>query len=341
MADIDWEAAWAKSGLALSPQHVSQSYVETPTLSLAQEQLSRRVVAALAWLGRHNPNAIAHAISPSAAAAAPIPSSARGGVQAVTPHFVVDSSWWPVPPFVIDHRAGDHLLPNSNGVDGIDYELLRRPVMTVATESYVEPRAGWGRYAEDRGIYTTEHFTASANPRTVHLGVDVSAPVGTAVTATLAGRVHSVARNMAAGDYGPCVVLQHTLTLRETDEADDVNVVFYTLYGHMSIASLVLPDGTPRITPGQRIAAGDVLGWIGDASVNGGWHPHLHFQLDTELDHGGWFGDYPGVCSLRDWRQYITLCPDPNLLLRCQWIAPIGWDASATGSGITAVRVVE
>jgi len=70
------------------------------------------------------------------------------------------------------------------------------------------------------------------------------------------------------------------------------------------------------------------VGWVGGPHVNGGWPPHLHLQLVTELQLGGWQGDYPGVCARGDWPAYRRLCPDPNLLLRCPWLPPDGWGAA-------------
>jgi hypothetical protein len=107
--------------------------------------------------------------------------------------------------------------------------------------------------------------------------------------------------------------------------------VFYTLYGHLSIASVYLPSGDFRWRVGDAVPAGAVVGWIGDESVNGGWPPHVHFQLNAELELGGWKGDYPGVCAAGDWPAYHLLCPDPNLLLRCGWVAPIGWEPLPEG----------
>jgi murein DD-endopeptidase MepM/ murein hydrolase activator NlpD len=148
----------------------------------------------------------------------------------------------------------------------------------------------------------------------VHLGVDLQVPAGTAVRAPLAGVVHSFARNEHALDYGPAVVLRHDLA---------AGAVAYTLYGHLTLSSLVTPAGTWRLAVGQPLAAGDTVGWVGGAHVNGGWPPHLHLQLNTECGHGGWVGDYPGVCTRADWPAYRALCPDPNVLLRCAAAGPI------------------
>jgi murein DD-endopeptidase MepM/ murein hydrolase activator NlpD len=150
----------------------------------------------------------------------------------------------------------------------------------------------------------------------VHLGVDLFAPAGTPVYAPLPAVVHSVAVNTSPLDYGPTILLRHELA--HPDAPGGPPLEFFSLYGHLSLASLVAQSGVPRLRPGDAVAAGGVVGWVGPRTANGGWPPHLHFQLCTEADLGGWRGDYPGVCAPEDWAAYALLCPDPNLLLRCE-----------------------
>ena len=189
-------------------------------------------------------------------------------------------------------------------------------------------------------------------PRTMHLGVDLGAPPGTAVRAPLSGRIHSFRRNVAELDYGPAVVVKHTIHVQwrggdagglpaptsDSGTTSTTAATFYTLYGHLELDSIATSDGAQRWGVGDVIAAGDVIGWVGSDSVNGGWPPHLHFQVNTELDSGGWRGDYPGVCALADWPAYRLLCPDPNLLLRCPHVAPVGW-GEGTGGRVTRAWV--
>ena len=59
--------------------------------------------------------------------------------------------------------------------------------------------------------------------------------------------------------------------------------------------------------------AGQKLGELGDSPVNGGWAPHLHFQV--MLDLLGHSGDFPGVCRKSEADLWLTLCPDPRPLL--------------------------
>jgi 4-aminobutyrate aminotransferase-like enzyme/Ser/Thr protein kinase RdoA (MazF antagonist) len=160
----------------------------------------------------------------------------------------------------------------------------------------------FGGYGEARLLYSTPLFAAeSAAPgerRTVHLGVDLFARAGTPVHAPLRGEVHAVAENAAPLDYGPVLVLAH-----ETDKG----LPFYTLYGHLSRESL------KGMKPGRRIKAGQRIASVGTSDVNGGWTPHLHFQLITDLLDLG--ADFPGVALPARSDAWLALCPDPSPLL--------------------------
>ncbi len=161
---------------------------------------------------------------------------------------------------------------------------------------------GVGRYNEPRLLYTSPLFGAAANPtderRTVHLGIDLFAVPGTPIHAPLEGVVHSVAINTAPLDYGPVVILRH-----QTGDG----VEFFTLYGHLARESF------DALQPGQRIARGQQFARIGDVHENGGWAPHLHFQIILDLlDRGS---DFPGVALASERAVWTSLSPDPNLLL--------------------------
>jgi 4-aminobutyrate aminotransferase-like enzyme len=154
-------------------------------------------------------------------------------------------------------------------------------------------------------MYTSDAFntTGENGPerRTVHLGLDVFLPAGSPVLAPLPGVVHSFADNAAALDYGGCIVLEHT--------ADDSSpLTFYTLYGHLSRESL---NG---LAQGQAIAQGQAFARLGDVDENGGWPPHLHLQIITDLL--GNAGNFPGVARPSDAAIWKSLSPDPNLLTR-------------------------
>ena len=155
-----------------------------------------------------------------------------------------------------------------------------------------------GGYLEDRSIYDSDVFAGSGEPRTVHLGVDVFAPEGTPVYAPIEGFIHSCQVNAGELDYGPTIILQH--------EMPD-GLIFWTLYGHLSEESLF------GLEEGDLMTAGEVLGELGEVSVNGGWSPHVHFQIMLDLK--GRSGDFPGVCARSEKADWQKICPSPYKLL--------------------------
>jgi 4-aminobutyrate aminotransferase-like enzyme len=121
---------------------------------------------------------------------------------------------------------------------------------------------------------------------------------GTPIRAPFDGVVHAVAINTAPLDYGPLVILRHKT-------ADGLE--FFTLYGHLARNTFNALQAGQRITRGQEFAN------IGDVHENGGWAPHLHFQVIVDLlDHRS---DFPGVALESQRKVWTSLSPDPNLLL--------------------------
>ena len=161
-------------------------------------------------------------------------------------------------------------------------------------------KVAYGGYLEVRDIYEHVDEFSCEDPmreRNIHLGVDFWCKVNTPVLAVLRGKVHSFQNNQNKGDYGPTIILEHYIQ----------GETFYTLYGHLSIESL------KNIEVGQEFEDGEVIGALGDATVNGGYPPHLHFQIIEDLQ--GLSGDYPGVSCRHNLDFYKDNCPDPNMLL--------------------------
>lgn len=156
-------------------------------------------------------------------------------------------------------------------------------------------RAGIGGYGEHRILYRDKALFGQE--RFVHLGVDIWLPVGTAVRLPLGGKVHGFAYNEGRGNYGATIIMAHQLE----------GVVFYSLYGHLSLQSL------KSLSEEKEIKAGEVFANIGDLEENGGWAPHLHFQLIADIR--GCKGDFIGVTSLADKEKDLENCPDPMLVL--------------------------
>ncbi len=175
---------------------------------------------------------------------------------------------------------------------------------------------GVGRYDEARRWYDSDAFAIQGEDglerRTVHVGIDLFAEPGTPIHAPCDAIVHSFRDNDARLDYGPTIVLRH--------EAGGVGA-WYTLYGHLSRDSLA------GLRPGQRIAAGEEIGRIGPHPENGDWAPHLHFQVMTDLL--GREGDFPGVAPPSQRAVWLSLSPDPNLVLGIPDLAPVGRNAAS------------
>lgn len=162
-------------------------------------------------------------------------------------------------------------------------------------------KIAYGGYLEERGIYRRSHIFNDENAldeRNIHLGIDLWIEAGTPIFTPVYAKVHSFRNNNNLGDYGPTIILQHDIEGEE----------FYTLYGHLSLQSI------SSLKVGASINAGEQFGELGDASVNGDYPPHLHFQIIKDLQ--GYKGDYPGVCAKKNLDFFRENCPDPNLLLK-------------------------
>lgn len=191
-------------------------------------------------------------------------------------------------------------------------------------------RAQWnvGKYDENRvEMYQSALFVDTANTidgfggrRTVHLGVDLGAPVGTPVYAFADGVVHSVGYNAPLGDYGYVIVVEHywgaahattTGTGTGTGAETTTNNRVWALYGHLD-QSVLRARG--RLKEGASIRRGQLLGRVGDAHENGGWKdPHVHFQLSLrppDRPH-----DMPGASSVEDRVTALLQYPDPRYVL--------------------------
>ncbi len=195
---------------------------------------------------------------------------------------------------VLDFSAANRELA---GVDVNDAAAFTDYVFSRVRETGAV--AGIGRYAEDRVVYRhSPLFDGAVERRSIHLGIDVYVAAGTPVLAPLPATVHSFADNARLGDYGPTVILAHEMA----------GYSFWTLYGHLDRAVL---EG---LQPGLRLERGEQVGRVGTAAENGGWPPHLHLQIITDV--GDRTGDYPGVAAPSERDEWTSRCPDPNLILR-------------------------
>jgi len=215
-------------------------------------------------------------------------------ISECSPHPVVEINLNAPTTARLDLSLANPIVANARVHDNKDVTRLLALVMERSGAQY-----GIGGYGEKRGWYARgEQFTHGEEVRSIHLGVDIWAPAGTPVYSPLDGIVHSFQDNALFGDYGPTIILQHSL------QGETV----YTLYGHLSRESLA------GLVEGEVIRRGERFATRGAAPINGDWPPHLHFQI--MIDMLGKVGDYPGVAAESQRELFLTLCPDPNFILR-------------------------
>ena len=149
-----------------------------------------------------------------------------------------------------------------------------------------------------RALEKSPYDIKTAEPRRLHLGIDIWGPAGTPVFAPMGGMIHSFAFNSHFGDYGATLILLHQLD----------GLPFYTLYGHLCLKDIA------NISPGQYVNRAQEIAHFGLPQENGHWPPHLHFQIIIDL--GMYEGDYPGVCRYSEREYYLNNCPDPDMILQ-------------------------
>jgi murein DD-endopeptidase MepM/ murein hydrolase activator NlpD len=121
---------------------------------------------------------------------------------------------------------------------------LRRANAVVAAAGYRWPMSSFTitTYFGRRGVF--QRF---------HTGIDLAAPTGTPIYAARAGQVDTA--GWSRFGYGLHVILDH-------GGAQE------TLYGHMSRIA---------VRPGQWVARGELIGYVGSTGWSTG--PHLHFEV--------------------------------------------------------------
>ena len=131
---------------------------------------------------------------------------------------------------------------------------------------------GIGPFGEERSVYAGEMFVSrfiEKTRRTRHLGLDLFMAAGTKVFTPLPATVVSVEIETDPLGYGCLIALRH-----EPEGCPP----FVSLWGHLA------HEATGRLTPGQRLEAGALVGEMGAPAENGGWAPHLHLQLSTDTN---------------------------------------------------------
>ena len=198
---------------------------------------------------------------------------------------------------------GIDLIPDMPDISNISFENiidLPNNVYVHDFESYNKFQEtsnpfSIGKYNEKRpNMYEGDLFEKTN--RFIHMGIDIGAPVGTPVKSFYDGEIFLFKYNDQKLDYGYTIITKHQIK--------DQNI--YALYGHLSNSSIK----NKKI--GQKIHSGEVLGYLGSEEENGGWPPHVHFQLSLIKPEEC---DLPGVVSKKNHDIALKIFPDPRIVL--------------------------
>lgn len=99
--------------------------------------------------------------------------------------------------------------------------------------------------------------------------VDIAMPVGTALCAARAGVVMEVAKDYYAGGTDRAELMERANFIRILHEDGTM-----AIYAHLMLESV-------QVLPGQRVSAGQTIGFSGDTGYSSG--PHLHFAVQQNL----------------------------------------------------------
>lgn len=153
-------------------------------------------------------------------------------------------------------------------------KALEQEILDIEEQIKVEidpkslPPSGTGvlKWPLDGKIFITQYFGntafATANPQVYngggHNGIDFRATVGAPIKAAKEGIVKGVGdtdKNCNGVSYGKWVLIEHPNNLT-------------TLYAHLSLI---------KVSPGQNVDAGEIIGYNGETGYTTG--PHLHFTV--------------------------------------------------------------
>ena len=165
-----------------------------------------------------------------------------------------------------------------------------------------------GGYLEPRSLYTDSSYEKIGNygpeSRCIHLGIDFWIPTNTPIHTFLDGEVVVSFNDSGYKKYGGLVLLRH----------NEDGIFFFTLYGHLSHSTIL------KLKVGDQLKKGDQIGFIGNSTENGGWSPHLHFQIMLSLLN--YKNDFPGVAYYNQIKIWKSICPDPNSLFKLKELNP-------------------
>jgi len=165
----------------------------------------------------------------------------------------------------------------------------------------------YGGYLETRAVYDSYDYEKLTDRgfenRTTHLGIDFWVEQKTSVHSIDDGIIKIITNDKTIKGYGGLIIIEHTI--------EDLN--YYSLYGHLS------DQKKSKFNIGDLVSKGEKIAEIGSPKENGGWSPHLHFQIMlTILDYEN---DFPGVCLQNEKEVWSSICPNPSLVLNIKHLS--------------------
>jgi putative cell wall-binding protein len=160
-----------------------------------------------------------------------------------------------------------------------------------------------------------------------HLGDDVSALPGTPVMAPANGTVVGLYNFNSAYNYGGIGVIEHT---------DSSGAKVVSVHGH-------LDGNTFQVQEGQEVVRGQLIGYIGDETTNGGWVPHIHAGVHKgphDPDNWNYWG-YGSTAMMAEWEnptQYIAARKNIIEVARIPATSP---DRYTTAAGVSQRRFMQ
>jgi len=177
-----------------------------------------------------------------------------------------------------------------NDISSFEKKINQKPFSTF-----------FGGYLETRAVYDSSDYEILTERgfenRTTHLGVDFWVNEKTSINSIEDGIIKIITNDKTSKGYGGLIIIEHNLG----------SLKFYSLYGHLT------DQKKSKLKVGDFVEKGEKIAEIGSVKENGGWSPHLHFQIMlTLLDYKN---DFPGVCLESEKKVWSSICPNPNLIL--------------------------
>ncbi len=147
----------------------------------------------------------------------------------------------------------------------------------AAADNFVYPLKSWRVTTQHGEELWTGYY---------HMGIDAGfeLPVGTEVLAMADGVVREAKERTK---FGFVVLIEHT-----RPNGSQIT----SLYGHLAPSDV-------RVSAGQKVSAGEVIGVLGDSNENGGWSVHLHTGIHKEPYSSVWiyYGHVNDPETANDW----------------------------------------